>query len=193
MSSATKDRILAEAGVLFADRGFHNTTVRDIALRAKTNVASINYHFRSKEELYRAVVRALLQDNLPAPVAESSGDRDHKLQHFVHQLISAPEMEKSEDRLRLRIIAWEMLSPTGVLDHGLSGHATPYLTQAQAVVREFLPTNTLASDVEMHALWLVGQCLIFRQFEASDTGEPITSEAIAARVTRLALKALALG
>jgi len=55
---ATRDRLLAAAAALFAERGFHGTTIRDIAARAKVNVAAGNYHYGSKKALYLAVLRA---------------------------------------------------------------------------------------------------------------------------------------
>jgi TetR/AcrR family transcriptional regulator, regulator of cefoperazone and chloramphenicol sensitivity len=54
----TKDRLLAAAGALFAERGFHRTTVRDIAARAGVNVAAGHYHYGSKRALYLEVLRA---------------------------------------------------------------------------------------------------------------------------------------
>src|SRR5262249_50683822 len=43
---------------LFAERGLHGTTVRDIAERAGANVAAGNYHYGSKKALYLEVLRA---------------------------------------------------------------------------------------------------------------------------------------
>ena len=54
----TKARLVAAATELFAARGFHATTVRDIAGRAGVNVASGNYHYGSKKALYVEVLRA---------------------------------------------------------------------------------------------------------------------------------------
>jgi AcrR family transcriptional regulator len=48
---------LSAAARLFAERGFHATSVRDIAERAGANVASGNYHYGSKKALYLEVLR----------------------------------------------------------------------------------------------------------------------------------------
>ena len=56
--SATKQRLVAAASELFADRGFHGTTVRDIAARARVNLAAGHYHYGSKKALYLAVFRS---------------------------------------------------------------------------------------------------------------------------------------
>ena len=54
----TRARLLDAAGRLFAEQGFHGTTVREIAHRAGVNLAASNYHFGSKRALYLAVLRA---------------------------------------------------------------------------------------------------------------------------------------
>ena len=54
---ATRRRILAAAGELFAERGFLATTMREIAQRARVNLAAAHYHFGSKQDLYLEVVR----------------------------------------------------------------------------------------------------------------------------------------
>src|SRR4030095_6599746 len=55
---ATRARVLRAATELFAERGFHGTTIRDVAARAGANVASGHYHFGSKRDLYVEVLRA---------------------------------------------------------------------------------------------------------------------------------------
>jgi AcrR family transcriptional regulator len=57
-AGGTKRRLVAAASRLFAERGFHGTTVRDIAARAEANVAAGNYHYGSKKALYLEVLRA---------------------------------------------------------------------------------------------------------------------------------------
>lgn len=54
-TAETKERILDTAERLFAERGFEATSIRDITGAAEVNLASINYHFRSKQELIAAV------------------------------------------------------------------------------------------------------------------------------------------
>jgi len=51
------DRILAAAAVEFAERGFGGARVDRIARRARVNKAMLYYHFRSKQALYRTLLR----------------------------------------------------------------------------------------------------------------------------------------
>ncbi|MDH4573357.1 TetR/AcrR family transcriptional regulator [Salinicola acroporae] len=51
----TVTRILDTAEVLFAEKGFAETSLRNITTRAKVNLAAVNYHFGSKKALIQAV------------------------------------------------------------------------------------------------------------------------------------------
>jgi AcrR family transcriptional regulator len=53
----TKRELLTAAQKLFAERGFRGTSIRDIATESGSNTAAVNYHFGSKENLYREVFR----------------------------------------------------------------------------------------------------------------------------------------
>ena len=54
--AATNDRILDAAERLFAEHGVAGTSVRMITEQAQVNVAGVNYHFGTKENLVRAVI-----------------------------------------------------------------------------------------------------------------------------------------
>jgi len=54
--AATKDRILDAAEALFMEHGFEATSLRSITATAGVNLAAVNYHFGSKEELFQAVL-----------------------------------------------------------------------------------------------------------------------------------------
>lgn len=56
VGTMTSDKILSAARGLFEEKGFDLTSVREIATKAEVNVALINYHFGSKENLLLAVM-----------------------------------------------------------------------------------------------------------------------------------------
>lgn len=51
-----RQRILDEAEALFAERGFFGASVRDVTEAAGVRLAAVNYHFETKEELFRSVL-----------------------------------------------------------------------------------------------------------------------------------------
>lgn len=57
----TVDRILNAATLLFAERGFAETSLRTITGMADVNLASVNYHFGSKKDLIQAVFSRILK------------------------------------------------------------------------------------------------------------------------------------
>jgi AcrR family transcriptional regulator len=64
----TRERILRTAERLFAERGFSNVSVRELAGEAKVNIALIGYHFSSKEgllsEVYRRHCEPMIEERL---------------------------------------------------------------------------------------------------------------------------------
>jgi AcrR family transcriptional regulator len=66
---ATRERILKAAVEVFAEKGFLGASTREIARRAGTNQGLITYHFRSKDELWRAAAASVF-DGLGRQLAE---------------------------------------------------------------------------------------------------------------------------
>ena len=58
----TKDRILGAAEELFAQNGFAGTSLRQVTSRADVNIAAVNYHFGSKENLVNEVFRRRMDE-----------------------------------------------------------------------------------------------------------------------------------
>lgn len=56
----TREQILASAWKLFTERGFEDVSVRDVTSDAGVNLASVNYHFGSKDGLIQEVVKQVL-------------------------------------------------------------------------------------------------------------------------------------
>ena len=50
-----REKIIEASRKLFVNKGFKGTTVRDIAAASNTNVAMVNYYFRSKHNLFEEI------------------------------------------------------------------------------------------------------------------------------------------
>jgi len=68
----TKQRILDAAERAFGTYGFAQTTLRSIVKDAGVNLALVNYHFGSKEELYQAVVARMAKPIIERQLAALS-------------------------------------------------------------------------------------------------------------------------
>ena len=82
----TKDQILDAAEDLFAEQGFAATSMRQITSLAQVNLAAVNYHFGSKEELAKAVLRRRI-----APINSERGRRLDQLddQATISEIVCA--------------------------------------------------------------------------------------------------------
>lgn len=67
--SESKRRLLEAAERLFAEHGFDRVSVRDVTVAVKANVAAVNYHFGSREELVELVIGRCLMPVLDERLA----------------------------------------------------------------------------------------------------------------------------
>src|SRR5438552_17150621 len=96
----TRTRVLDVAEELFGEEGIERVSVRDITDKAKVNVAAINYHFGSKEDLIVAVFeRRVIPVNdarLAAldAIEQTAGKRSPKVEAILEAFIR-PALECS--------------------------------------------------------------------------------------------------
>lgn len=114
---ATRAHLLETAGQVFAERGFAGTTSKEICARAGTPLASVNYHFGSRDALYEAVLieahRQLIGlDDLVALTRELPTPQD-KLRAVVAHLVGLATQRGAP--WGFRVMLREVLSPSPVL------------------------------------------------------------------------------
>ena len=92
---STKDRILSAAEELFAQHGFSGTSLRQVTGRADVNIAAVNYHFGSKENLVNEVFRRRMDEMsaqrleaLKAALQEHPGELEPILAAFIEPALA---------------------------------------------------------------------------------------------------------
>jgi AcrR family transcriptional regulator len=108
----TRDRILKTAERLFAERGFNGVSVRELAGAASVNIASIGYHFRSKEgllaEVYRRHCEPMIEERLRGLAAAKRLTGSARLaaivEAFVRPALQQVDVEEGETFIRLRAV-----------------------------------------------------------------------------------------
>lgn len=134
----TRDRLLAAAERLFAERGYKRVTVRDICRAARANVAAVNYHFGDKDGLYREVLQigidAVRATTEAARAAGAGRPPDEKLQRFFSVFLQHALMPGHENLHRL--IQREIDDPTGALDAFVEEAVRPRVDYIASIVAD---------------------------------------------------------
>src|SRR5262249_31990220 len=137
---ATRDRLLTAAGEIFAEKGFHRTTVREICQAANVpNIAAVNYYFGDKERLYiESVKRAHPShiDEVPLPQWPPTTPPVEKLRDFiatiVGRLIGHP-WSPWQEQLMMR----EVASPTAAAVEMVQQFIRPHFDILLSIIDEF--------------------------------------------------------
>ena len=58
---STEEKIKEAARIVFTQKGFQGTKIRDIAAQADINLSLVNYYFRSKEKLFEIIMADTIQ------------------------------------------------------------------------------------------------------------------------------------
>jgi TetR/AcrR family transcriptional regulator len=101
------DRILAAAALEFAERGFGGARVDRIARRARVNKAMIYYHFKSKQALYRAMIRGMftLVGNRLQQIASSDRPSAEKIDEAIALFADMIQQHAAFPAVMLREVA----------------------------------------------------------------------------------------
>jgi AcrR family transcriptional regulator len=171
----TRARILDAALDLFGERGLTGTTVRDIAARAKVNVAAISYHFGGKDELYRAVaemvtggietkIRGRAASLLAAPPADPVAAEAalQLLLETVVDVIVGPE----EMRRVARFIIREQMQPTAAFEV-LFGTFSRLHIIACRLFAAAAGLEPEAAETRLRVFLMIGQAIFLRIGEAA--------------------------
>lgn len=120
-TGATEARILSSAITLFAERGFDQVTVRDIAVHAAANPAAICYYFGAKEQLIKEAIRAVIaplnDKRLAALAALQQDDAPIRVEDVVAAMVvptvQAWASDKGPERhyARVLVLAFALRQP----------------------------------------------------------------------------------
>lgn len=76
--------IIISAKYLFATKGYHNTSIRDIAILSGVSSSMIHYYYSSKENLLYGVISSISKEKTNTQVYDSAWDH---LSHFINSTI----------------------------------------------------------------------------------------------------------
>ncbi|CAI8878522.1 TetR/AcrR family transcriptional regulator, regulator of cefoperazone and chloramphenicol sensitivity [Methylococcus capsulatus] len=162
----TRKRLLQAALEIFADKGFRDATVREICARAEVNVASVNYHFGSKEALYSEVLGFAYREASERYPYTKAGDKslppEVRLRHFIGNLLGRMLDDTYLGR-HGKLLARELAdpTPTGALDQVIETTMKPHCELLDGIVAELVGPGYSEADMHRLGLSVVGQCLMY--------------------------------
>ena len=137
-ADATRERILAAALDLFSELSFDGATMRDIAAQAGVTQPLVNYHFSSKDELWRAAVEGIFAELNDALTARARGLRGVDeltvakllVREFIYFSATHPQLH--------RIITQECKTDGPRMDWLVERHVRPRYEQTAAMFASLL-------------------------------------------------------
>jgi AcrR family transcriptional regulator len=163
-----KDRILYEAEVLFARRGFYAVTVREITKAARCNLAAVNYHFGNKQNLYMEVFRCLwkpranrIQTRFENVLAAQKGmSLQGIVQAVAEAFIKGPLSD--EERLRhFQLMVREMARPTDAFEMVVGEVIGPFQRKLAELIRPFMTREMGQVALLLHIQSIISMVIHF--------------------------------
>lgn len=142
----TRRRLLDAAEALFAECGFAGTSLRTITGLARANLAAVNYHFGSKDELIRAVflrrLQSLNEERLMqlAALEASSGPLtvEDVLAAFIRPSLRL-QLEGVQGARFTRLLGRAQTEVSESLHEFLRDHYAPVIRRFQQTLARILP------------------------------------------------------
>jgi AcrR family transcriptional regulator len=182
MERSVQDRLIEAAEELFCRRGFNETSVRDIASLAGCNVASVNYYFGGKDNLYLEIWRrrlAYMRDTRLASIervmlASGQPQLEELLRSYATSFIE-PLINGSSHCRFINLMAREMIDPHLPRDMYLTEMVSPVLNALSEALLKICPWLD-RTNISMVIFSIVGQLLMHtvcvkEMFEGSDHPE----------------------
>lgn len=155
----TRQRLLDAASMVFAEKGFWETTNADICQKAKVNTAGVNYHFGSKEELYVEAWKYSFDKSLKRHPPDGGISPDAPAQERLHgRVLSFIQRVCDPKTYELQIVHKEMACPTGLLQEILHSSIGSLNDGFRPVVEELLGSNVSDRDVNFCFMNVVDMC-----------------------------------
>lgn len=112
MDNTPRGKLLSAAARLFREQGYERTTVRDIAALVGIQSGSLFHHFRSKEEILKAVMIEVIRfntDRLRKAVGNSK-DTHGKLRALIECELQSI-VGDTREAMGVLVYCWDALSP----------------------------------------------------------------------------------
>ncbi len=154
IADSTKERLLAMAEKLFAEKGYDGVSVREITQAAECNLAAINYYFGNKKNLYLDVFRQRLVPRMTKirrqfeDILSRQGqiDLEAVIRAFITAFMKMPNADEHPDYFD-SLIHREIHNPTGALEILIDDAILPFFQVMLGLFKDCMPED--ADDMHL--------------------------------------------
>src|SRR5689334_17428756 len=154
-ADATRDRIVSAALDLFSELSFDGATTREIAARAGVTQGLLNYHFSSKDELWRAAVDSLFAELDEVLQVRAAGLRGVDALTTAKLLIREFITFSARHPQLHRIITQESKNDGPRMDWMVERHVRPHYQQVTALFEELIAAGHLPDVPVAHLYYIL--------------------------------------
>jgi TetR/AcrR family transcriptional regulator, regulator of cefoperazone and chloramphenicol sensitivity len=158
---ATRQQLLDVAGQVFAERGFAETTSKEICARAGANLAAVNYHFGSREQLYEAVLveahNHLITLEDMQRVANTPADAREKLRMLLTGIVR--RVVGPGAHWGPTVVIRELLAPTRHAATLVNKAIAPKAMVLVGIVAEIVKLPPTSPGLQRGLLFMIAPCL----------------------------------
>jgi AcrR family transcriptional regulator len=167
-AQSTRERLLREAEILFARKGYHAVSVREITDAAGCNLASVNYHFKNKESLYIEVFRSLwlqraagIRRRFEEKIRNGGPESLETVIRCLAEAFLEGPLTDEERLLHAQLVIREIIQPTEAFQVIFQFAMKPFLTNIAGRLRPFLPAGMSEEDLLLHVFSVFSMVLYF--------------------------------
>jgi AcrR family transcriptional regulator len=172
----TQHRLLDAAEELFAEKGFDGTAIRDITNKAERNIASVNYFFGNKyelyEELFRRRLREMRENRLEAIKNTMSGRSKPTLEKLIRAFAIAflePFKDPQRSRRFMLLFTRELVDRRLPQNMILEEMAMPVMTAFEQAIATLCP-DIDKKDIQKSIHSIIGQLIHILQVKTMFEG-----------------------
>ena len=161
-SRNTRLRVLESASAVFAEKGYRDATIAEICEHASANVASVNYYFGDKKQLYDQVWRyahKIATETHPFDACLSDDALPEEcLYAFVSGMVKRT-LSKGPAGHFQRLMAREIAEPTQAHMAIAEEAIRPESEWLEGIVKKLLDGRGMNDQVHLCASSVISQCL----------------------------------
>lgn len=150
-AGTTRERLLHAAGRVFAEKGYQTATAKEICELAGVNLAAVNYHFGSKEKLYREVLTAIHERFFPyeefARAVPEGASPTQQLEAVVETFLSKL-LAPSREVWAVKLMAREILDPSPFFESVVREEIGPKASILRAILSKVLGFGEIGTATE---------------------------------------------